>query len=484
MHNQTREAPPPSTELPLWLRLVDGASVVLVLLIIWQVITGGARGGLLRFLVPPDASTAFLLYTAAALLILRHVARPTPSVFSRLRERLRGTFDDPVWGPAWRAFLSTRLAVFVVAFFAVATFGTAPHPGFQVTKEVLPNLPARYDAGWYAGIATSGYEWSGRFERQSNLVFFPAMPMLMRGVGEVLGARDRTVSRQQRGARLLWGGVLVSLVCFFFALIYLIRLAIPIMGESRAAAAASLIACYPFAYFYNAPYTEGLFLLSVVATVYHFNEGQPWRAALWGLLVGLTRPNGFFLAVPLGLIILQRLWTGWRGGNMRWKGELRLAGAAVAPVLGMLIFTVYLFAVTGVWFAWRWNQLAWGRTFDGLAPFQQLWTWLTTEGLVTVTTNLPFDGLNSLGVLFALAMVWPVYRRIGFAWSVYVLIMLLPPLLAGGMMSAGRMTATMFPIFLGLAAILPPRAVPQWCVPFAMLQALGAALFFTWRELF
>jgi hypothetical protein len=48
----------------------------------------------------------------------------------------------------------------------------------------------------------------------------------------------------------------------------------------------------------------------------------------------------------------------------------------------------------------------------------------------------------------------------------------------------GRLTSTLFPLFLALAAILPSRAVPSWAAAFGVLQGLGAALFFTWRELF
>jgi hypothetical protein len=46
------------------------------------------------------------------------------------------------------------------------------------------------------------------------------------------------------------------------------------------------------------------------------------------------------------------------------------------------------------------------------------------------------------------------------------------------------MTSTLFPVFIALAARLPPKAVPVWVTAFAVVQGLVAALFFTWRELF
>jgi hypothetical protein len=465
--------------------LVDAAAGALVVLGVWQVLSGGARGGLLRFLVPPNVSASVLFYGAAGVLLVRHVLRPAPSAYGRLRARFQRTGADPLWGPVWRAFLGTRLIVFIVAFFAVATIGLAPHPGFQLSDDVLTNLPARFDAGWYAGIASDGYDWGGTFERQSNIAFFPAMPLLMRAVGPVLGSRDRERPREVRIARLLWGGVLVSLTAFLFALFYLVKLGTPLLGADRAASAALLLSAYPFAFAYSAPYTESLFLLASVALAYHFQKGD-WRTAgLWGLLAGLSRPNGFLLAVPLGLLALQQLLDARRGGGARWirRGVVPLVVAAT-PVGGMLIFTSYLFALTGVWFAWQRSHRAWGRSFEGLAPFETVWSWLSTEGLVSVARNVPFDALNALGLVFALVMIWPVYRTLGGAWAIYVLVSVTSPLLAGGVLSMGRLTATLFPLFLTLAAILPSRAVPHWAAAFAMLQGLCAALFFTWRQLY
>jgi hypothetical protein len=48
----------------------------------------------------------------------------------------------------------------------------------------------------------------------------------------------------------------------------------------------------------------------------------------------------------------------------------------------------------------------------------------------------------------------------------------------------GRVTSTLFPLFLVLAMLVPPRAVPGWVAGFGIGQGLCAMLFFTWRELF
>jgi hypothetical protein len=109
---------------------------------------------------------------------------------------------------------------------------------------------------------------------------------------------------------------------------------------------------------------------------------------------------------------------------------------------------------------------------------------LRDEPFLPLVLNDPFNALNAIGVLFALALTYSVFRRLGLAWGVFVLISLLPPLFAGGLVSMGRLTSTLFPLFIALAAMLSPRAVPAWATTFAIGQGFAAALFFTWHALY
>ena len=42
----------------------------------------------------------------------------------------------------------------------------------------------------------------------------------------------------------------------------------------------------------------------------------------------------------------------------------------------------------------------------------------------------------------------------------------------------------LFPVFLWLADVVPPRHLALWIGAFAAMQAFAATLFFTWRPLF
>ncbi len=442
-------------------------------------------------------SPSIVIYVAASVQIVRHLMWPRPSALSRLRDLRGAILERPHLADALRAFFLTRPAVFVVALAAVVTLGITSTPGFVLSREPVDNLPARFDAGWYGGIALDGYTWDHTFQRQRNIAFFPALPLLMRPVGAVLGMYEDGPSRERRMLRGLWAGTVISLAAFFWALYYVSRLAADLIGPDRASAATLLLAAYPFAVYFNAPYTESLFLLGSAAASYHFLRRDWIAAAAWGLLAGLSRPNGCFLAVPLTVLAVQREGIFFSHGSQgptparSRSATSRLARAAGAlavasmPAVGMLIFTLYLYQLTGgVWFAWARSHEAWGRSFEGLGPVVSFFEALRDQPWLQLIVNNPYNAINAVGVIFALMMTYPVFRKLGLAWGVFVLINLLPPLAAGGLLSTGRLTSTLFPLFLAFAAILPAGAVPAWAAAFGIGQGFCAALFFTWRALF
>jgi hypothetical protein len=463
-------------------RALDAAALAGLVLALFVLLFGGfvSHLGTLQLRVHGPGR---LLFLALALIAVRHTAHPAEPLHRRLLRGVRAGREASAVSVA-RASVLSRVTVLVAGYLAVVTIGLAQSSvGFQVSSDAALNLPARFDAGWYGGIALDGYYFEGRFDKQQNVAFFPAFPLLERIAGYPLGAFAPGVPRERRMARLLWGGVIISLIAFGWAAVYLWRLARDTIGEDRATSAVALLAAYPFAVFFSAPYTESLFLLGCVATIYHFRREEIVSASLWGLLVGLTRPNGCFLSAVLALLIIEKV---------RWSDIPKLLdrqltkslAAAAAPGIGMLIYSAYVHHLTGAWFGWARLHEAWGRSYSGLAPVERAYGWITDEGLLHVIEGVPFDALNSLGLIFALLMLWPVLRRLGVAYAAFVLVNLVPPMLAGGVLSMGRLTATMFPLFLALAASVSPRAVPPLVTAFAIGQGLAAALFFTWRPLF
>jgi hypothetical protein len=365
-------------------------------------------------------------------------------------------------------FVTTRAAVLLAGYLAVAIFGyPSDDVPFRVSFNELENLPARWDTEWYLKIARDGYTWNGDPYDMQPVVFFPALPALMRGGALVTGT-------------LVHGGLLAALLCFLGALIYLYRLAEPLVGSRAAANALWLLASYPFAVYYSAPYTESLYLLASIAAFVHLSRTE-WRASAgWGLFAGLCRPNGFLIAAPLALIAARRTVA---SRSIRVGDWL----PAVAPLAGPLLFSAYLYWTFGDPTAWVKGQAAWGRQYVGVWAslrdlFVDRYAVIAGVGLYRYTFEQPFDFLHSMAALFALVSIWPVWRRLGAPYAVLVAANLLPPLVSGGTMSIGRMTSVLFPSFVGLAAIVPERYVSALITTGCVLQGVIAAAFFTWRD--
>ncbi len=158
---------------------------------------------------------------------------------------------------------------------------------------------------------------------------------------------------------------------------------------------------------------------------------------------------------------------------------------AAAPGLGMLVYSAYVYDLTGDPFMWIRLQAAWGRENIGAASFLAgEWRSLGEQGLYRYATGDVPNFLNAAAAVLVGASVVPVWRRFGLPAAALLVVNLLPSLASGGWLSVGRATAVLFPVFLWLADAVPVRHRTIWIGAFAAVQAFAAVLFFTWRPLF
>ena len=466
--------------------LLTGAAVSVVLF-------GGFSIRIAGVLVTAHSGTR-LLVLAAIVAAGRHWLRPRPSIFARARDGIRLTLAGETARTVLPAFLWSRLGVLIAAYLAVLTIGFAADSGFRVSRNEFANLPARWDAGWYLGVAQDGYRYEPGARGQQNPAFFPAFPMAMRVAGIFFGAHvDEGFASYGNPVRMLWTGVFVNLAAFALALAYLFRLVRAHAGSGGAAAAVQFALAYPMAFVFNAPYSEGLFLLASLAAFFHLGRSQLPAAALWGLTAGLARPNGFLLAVPLLLVALARSGALARVGRFVDRlspappGPIRPvahAAAAVAPVAGLGLYAAYLAARWGDPLLWAKLHGAWGRTYEGLEPVTRPFSLIGEYGLYRYTAGAGVEPVHIALFLFAIALAVPIAFRLGVAYAVLIAVLLLPPLLAGGWLSMARLTVVLFPIYVYLGLTVPDTHRPGIVLLFGVLQGLGAALFFTWRPMY
>lgn len=476
------------TRVPRLAAWLDAISVVLLLIALKIAISNSIRFSFVGLPVTIRDAWRPLLF-AAVLLAVRHWRVPRPHLLERARAGWRWLRLEPV-ASVTSIWLVSRTAVIVAALFAALIIGRPPAMEYQVSADPVADLPARWDASWYASIARDGYRLrsGGDESRQQSIAFFPVYPLLLRAASiftEPRRERDMTYDRyvELRDSRILWAGVLISIVLFFPALLLFYRWIESRSTPDQALTAATLLAAYPFAVFYSASYTESLFLLATVGACVAFERGRWLAAALAGLVAGLTRPNGAMLSLTLGLIAIAPLFSRERP-QPRGRVALALFVAAM-PGFGMLLYSAYIASLTGDPFAWMKVQQAWGRTFAGTMDYAD-WVVVTvwSDGFLPWITRAPVEFLQTIVALFALGMTWPVWRRFGAPYAVLMLANLLPPLLKGGPLSMGRMTSTLFPMFAALALMIPPQRRGTWFLLFALGQGLVTAAFFTWRPVY
>jgi Mannosyltransferase (PIG-V) len=384
---------------------------------------------------------------------------------------------------AVRIGLSSRVAVLLVAIFAALSFGPAsgglarenadkfdaPALTHAIADPVLAPL-TRWDSVWYLTIADSGYG-----DSTARAAFFPLYPLLIRAVGTVFGGSH---------AALLIAAFLVSLAAFVAALVLLYRLTELELGRRLARPTLLLLAVFPAAVYFGAPYSESLFLLLAVGAFYAARTGHwAWAGACAGL-ASATRSAGLLLLLPLLLI-----W--WSGRPRRATGG---AWLLLAP-LGIAAYAAWLGLAEGDALRFLDVQDAWSRhlavplagAWDGLvAAFdgvRQLASGSRTPVYFGEAAGDPFRiaAINVMlfaTLVFAVIACVGVFRRLPRWYGVWVAVSLLLPLTfpvtPQPLMSLPRFVSVLFPIFMWLAVVCEERRVTDLV---AAGSAVGLGLF-------
>jgi hypothetical protein len=370
-----------------------------------------------------------------------------------------------------KAVIISKAGTLLVGLLALSTIGPV-QPG-PTLREEFTQLPNRWDAAWYVGVAAGGYRWEEAGHSNSRLAFFPAFPMTLRLAARVLRLPDSPVA-------WVWTGVLLSSLFFFLACTYLHRLTAALLGDATANGAVIFAVAYPYSLFHGQVYTESLFLLAAVGALYHFRFGSPYIAFCWGLVAGLTRPIGCLVSLPL----LWSMVASTQPRRLRSVGAISIAAAALAPCLGTLLYSAYTHWLTGHWLAWLSDQATWGRNVQSpTAIAVSITNVISTTGFVEYLSTRPYEFLNLMAFVAAFIISFVVIRMQGLGSAAFVASGVLAPLLVGGLASMGRYTSVLFPMFIWFGG---RKETTQYLllVFFALLQGLLAALFFTDRPVF
>ncbi len=340
-------------------------------------------------------------------------------------------------------FVASRLLLVVAAVVAEALIprNAALIPGDHAP--ILTSLTS-WDGWYYLGIARDGYHADPVSGAYRDVAFAPLFPVVIRVLSAPWPAFTGLVA------------VLVSNVAFVAALGLLTTLGAIHLGRRRAALAAGLLAIYPFASAFGMAYTEGLFLLFMVAAFLAAERRHRAWAGVFLALTVLSRLQGVGLLLPLWLLMLRQ--DGWRPRPSQ-------AWLLLGP-LAALGFVLYVGTITGSVTGFLDAQKAWGRTGIGSAAPDQ-----------TIAAGFsPYQGALLVTLVWSLFLL--IFRRADRLrveyWFVPI-VFIAAELSSGSLEAVGRVTMLAFPyawILANRRSLFARRAWPVISMGFFTVIAI------------
>jgi len=336
--------------------------------------------------------------------------------------------------------LASRAGLVLVAYLSLALMPLNPDPSIGGPGNQWRSFPqnlfldgwARWDSGWYNGVAQHGYSYIETPEAiQQNIVFFPLYPLAMRLFGGLIGST-------------YLAGILISNVAFLIALLLLYFLVLQRFDESVAFRTVVLLSVYPFAFYYGAVYSESVFFMFVVGAFFFADKECWWGAALCGMLAGATRLPGLVMFPVLIIVYLEKIHFSWRRvrPDVLW---------ILLSVVGPLLYFAYLYVrFEDPWLYFEVERApGWWLSEQGAnvltSTWQQFWS---VPNLLT--GNYPVSYVWNLltGILFCLT-VFSVFRRQGWGAGLFAVTMLVVG--ATQWINIGRYAMPVFPVFIAWA---------------------------------
>ena len=345
--------------------------------------------------------------------------------------------------------------------------------GFFPYKEVLRDyfLPqwiysfANFDGIHYLLIAQNGYS-------QYEQAFFPLYPILIKFFSFIF-------------KNYLVSSLIISYVCFLTALFVFKKYLEKILKNKRQVIWTLIfLIIFPSSFFFGAVYTESLFFLTFISSLFFFQKKKYAKSAIFAFFCSLTRLIGVFILIPFLIKILLEKES---VGNKIKKYFLLI----LSPIIGFASYCYYLFKTTGDPFFFFNSQPAFGanRTTEIIILPRVIFRYIK----IFLTAAHDFQYYVSLFELIVFTIIFSVliyelvniYRkresvkyfssRLGL--NLFSLVNIVLPTLTGTFSSLPRYALFSFSFFIVLSSI--KRGLVKIAVAFVFLifHILMLALF-------
>jgi Gpi18-like mannosyltransferase len=359
--------------------------------------------------------------------------------------------------------LKIALLIVILAKILVFAIGYA----FTATNEPIINgQPAapltiimqefnRWDAPHYVDLAKNWYNTNPSADAYNFIVFFPLYPILIRA---------NTFNFDYANLSAL----IVSNVCSIVAFLYLYKLTKLEFSDSVAQKTVIFLSIFPTAYFLTAPYTEGLFFATVIASFYYARLGKWFFAGVLSMLAALSRLGGLFMVPVLLLEYLHQ--KGWKLRQV----DARIFWASIG-IAGFLIYLGINYQVTGNAFMFmEIEKTHWYNTLNPVEGLNQAIYWIFNRSFPeSFTIGLSPIIFAVFGLLATVGAAVAAVGKTRFRPS-YVLYMLLTWMLAvstSWWVSVPRYVMAMFPMFI-LFGVVSKRKIVTLTIASVFLAGL------------
>jgi hypothetical protein len=311
----------------------------------------------------------------------------------------------------------------------------APHVGATTA------LLGKWDGAWYLGIARHGYDTALTYRPNgtlvnTNIVFFPLYPALVKVFGSVLG--------------LLHAALLISLVSGIAAAVAIRSVGEHLRDRRTGVLLAGLWGIVPTAVVESMAYPESLYTALAALTVLYLLRGRWIAAGTASLFAGLTHPTGLAAAAAVdicALIAIARRRDGWRP----WLGGL------LAP-LGAVGYLAWVSVALGRWDGFTYmERYGWHSSPSLTGLWHQTLTTLTHHQALGYYVPI---AVLALTILSALSMTVLTVGRLpiavlAFTWVSIALGLTTSPVYFH---AEARFLMPDFPVLLPVAAYLARRS--------------------------
>ena len=331
-------------------------------------------------------------------------------------------------------FVIFRSIDFLISYFATQII---PYLGFFPLKRdlYLYNLPhiissfANFDGVHYILIAKYGYSM---YEQ----AFFPLYPILIRLIS-FLGQNE------------VLSGLLISNLSFLVALYFIPKLLKEIkIPDDKIVWIILFLLVFPTSFFFNSLYTESLFLMFFVLSLYFYIKEQYLLALVFSFFISLTKLMGVFISGVFIFIKKEKL-------TIRFTPIL-------APILGLLIYSFYLFRTTGDPFFFINSQPFFGGNRSTSLVFFPQVIYRYVKILNTKDFNFQYFIASIELTLFVVILITLIFfsyysirqkNKVLTGINLFSLINLIIPTLTGTFQSVPRYVLISFGFFIALSYI-------------------------------